>query len=319
MTPQEFVNLINKHKGVQSSEVVQTYTEDPELGIKSPDPNPPIKYLFNDGVWVVVRRSVGPDGRPGDEFTITNSGEIGGVFESETTSAGNPVTRTVNGKTYQWNAQTEQWELAPGLPAEEAEDPEKSATVIAARISAAQSAANRELQERLAMIEHDLEERKLSVQEAIAKANEEYKRIELELQKETNRLTERGQEVTMRGQDLNFAWNIAGTAADLMKSTMPFMAPKGTAEDLANLMNSFATGQPAQVGVRSAPMPFDPSTWVQNQVAEILKGLSPTAKGIYYAGGAPFPTGESASPAFQAPRPAGVVNPQLTLPPKMFQ
>lgn len=84
-----------------------------------------------------------------------------------------------------------------------------------------------------------------------------------------------------RGDALNLVNSLTQAGMKAQLDSLPFMAPTGTAEDLAGIRNAFATGtRPPAATPRTMTLPFNPATLPQDtalQVAAVLAEISPAA------------------------------------------
>ena len=150
-------------------------------------------------------------------------------------------------------------------------------------------------QKKKEQLQRDYDDRKITLDEAKQDAIEYQQRL-------SNLLAERGQDVTMRGQDMSYASQMGKTDSDAALESMKYMVPAGTAQDLADHMNAIRSGTPYTVKPRTMTPPFNPAT-VGVQVASQLLGMSmPTGAG------APSDPNTFQTPALMLPeKPAGVV------------
>ena len=111
------------------------------VGISKPNPNPTYRYTFGDGTYMEAVMVHAPSTRA-DEW-----GEVIGVSVSKSGTALTtlreqakaPTTRQgPDGREYQWDAETNQWILAPGIPGVAADpNADLNRELLQARINAA--------------------------------------------------------------------------------------------------------------------------------------------------------------------------------------
>ncbi len=208
-----------------------------------------------------------------------------------------PTTRTQDGRLYQYNPTTDSWEPA----------------IEGSRDSAGDSLGARrfEYQQLRDSIRDQLAADKMSLAQAQKALEDERKRIEAELRAEYNQAqieaTQRGQDIvaetSRRGQDLNYAQGMAQVGTSAMMQSLPFLAPEGTAQDLAGAINALSRGQPVTVAPRSAPFPFNPMDIGRQIAAMALQGISPAAAAAG-AGSPPAQAPTVPAPVQVAPQPA---------------
>jgi hypothetical protein len=152
---------------------------------------------------------------------------------------------------------------------------EKRAQQQAALQQAQQAEANAIAKGRLAV-----EQGQLTAQQARDKVNEELERIRLSLSAESNQLTKRGQDVSMRnadlsagvsqrGQDMDYTSRLASAGTSLASAMLPYWNAPGQVESTNSLM---AGGPPVPTRPTSAP-PFSPN--LPTQLAQQAQGTVP--------------------------------------------
>jgi hypothetical protein len=152
---------------------------------------------------------------------------------------------------------------------------EKRAQQQAALQQAQQAEANAIAKGRLAV-----EQGQLTAQQARDRVNEELERIRLSLSAESNQLTKRGQDVSMRnadlsagvsqrGQDMDYTSRLASAGTSLASAMLPYWNAPGQVESTNSLM---AGGPPVPTRPTSAP-PFNPN--LPTQLAQQAQGTVP--------------------------------------------
>ncbi len=110
-----------------------------------------------------------------------------------------------------------------------------------------------------------LSERQQGETERANTAAEKYRQDSLAGTAEQNRLNREAQAEQARLQSQT---SLATEASRAMTASLPFIAPRGTSEDLAALRNSFSTNTaPPATPARSTPFPFDPRMIAQQVMA----------------------------------------------------
>ncbi len=133
-------------------------------------------------------------------------------------------------------------------------------------MTAAQSAqlalsqAKFEWQKQMDLIANELARGQLSVQQATQKATELHNKMMEQLEQ--------------RGQDIGFATQTARAAGDLLASSLPYIAPKGTTTATMETLKGNFTPLP------SMSFPFDPGSFIEQMTAKALEKISPYAASI---------------------------------------
>ena len=137
---------------------------------------------------------------------------------------------------------------------------------------------------------------RLDLERAQAYVQEQHDRIRLQFLETTAQLEQRQQDITQRGQSMNFGANIAATTGSMVNAALPYLAPPGTAEDIAGGLNSVGTGVPYNYKARPMQFPYDPTTLARTIAEQVAAKYQ--------------------SPAFTAP---AVNVPRVNLPTQTFQ
>ena len=152
-------------------------------------------------------------------------------------------------------------------------------------------------QAELERIRADLEARRISLEEARQRAEESYRRFQQEA--ERARL-----QAMLRGQDIDLARSILNESAGLFRESLRYLAPPGTGEDIARLLDAFRTGQLPEITPRTMKFPFNPRTIGIDLARQVLgAGLTPPLPALPSPAGAPLPASPAPSPTLPQPTP----------------
>ena len=121
-------------------------------------------------------------------------------------------------------------------------------------------------QAELERIRADLEARRISLEEARQRAEESYRRFQQEA--ERARL-----QAMLRGQDIDLARSILNESAGLFRESLRYLAPPGTGEDIARLLDAFRTGQLPEITPRTMKFPFNPRTIGIDLARQVLQAI----------------------------------------------
>jgi hypothetical protein len=103
-------------------------------------------------------------------------------------------------------------------------------------IEASRQAARDEWQRSIDRNKADLEARKITFDQAVARLNADHARIGLQLQADQNKLTQRSQDITVRGQNINAATEVAR----LQTAMLPYYSDPGAKRNIEESIKGMA-------------------------------------------------------------------------------